>query len=397
MGENMPRAYFWLVLFVVLAPILAHAELGSGVFLEIQDGITHNCIDVTKYNVSMMLVTIQVNRTNTFWKKSKTLGAKFDVILLSQEGKPFIFPRGTQLSARDIIGDIALLPIKSSIMAKYSLVDDKPYVNVSLNLYVINIEKQSQAAGGIFQFIEFSKSLPLPPSPYIQGVQLFGEFAQKVVNENILSAEEKEPVAIFSFDLPSSDEDVQNCPLTGLREGINAVMFSYSGDPQDGVLPLEDYSKYCYFFESASARILYRPKKNNACDMNGEPTILRNPLVAFLVARWSKSPASARPVVMLPGLNPLELSQRQPTLTDTAVDLAVNRLAKTYEEDIKLKSANVKKIFEAINSREAKTASLQSVIENLHSANPATRVLETEAAVSLHLCSIAGIPAVECQ
>ena len=256
----MTHFHFVLALAVgsLLISSFANAQVGGGIFLDVQDGFSHHCIDVTKHDISVMLVTLQAKRINKFWKTSKTLGAKFDVIILNRDGKEFKFPRGTLLSAKDIVGDIALLPIRAPIMAKYSLngEDNKPYVNVSLDFYIINIEKLSEAVNGIFQFIEFSKSLPLPPNPYITGVQHFGDFAQKIVVENIRSVEEKEPAAKFSFDLPSSDRDVESCPSTALRNGLNAVMFSFDGDAQPGIIALEDYGKYCYSLERSSGRIL---------------------------------------------------------------------------------------------------------------------------------------------
>src|SRR5262249_38406171 len=282
-----------IVSFVsLLASHSSNAELGGGVFLQVQDSSSHSCIDITKYDVSMMVVALQAARTETWWKQSKTMGAKFDVVILNKEGKEFTFPRGALLSAKDIRGGIALLPIKYPIMSKYSLTGNQPYVNVSLNFYLISSETLSQPINGLLQFIEFSKSLPLPPNPYVQGVQHFANFAQRIFSDNVRTAEEREPVAIFSFDLPSSAEDVQHCPAQGLRQGINAVMFSHAGLIRDGFIPLGDYNRYCYEFDAVTGRILFRPKKPSGCDAQVPSTILRNPLVAFVVSRWSKNPGA---------------------------------------------------------------------------------------------------------
>src|SRR5262249_52879745 len=111
-------------------PLPANAQTGGGAFLAVEDGTSHSCIDVSKYNVSMMVVAIQAKRTDSFWKRSKTLGVKLDVVITNQDGKSFTFPRGIQMSAREISGDIATLPAKFTIMSKYILYSDKAYVNV---------------------------------------------------------------------------------------------------------------------------------------------------------------------------------------------------------------------------------------------------------------------------
>jgi hypothetical protein len=81
--------------------------------------------------------------------------------------------------------------------------------------------------------------VPLPPNPYVTGVQLFGDFAHKIVVETIRAAAEQEPGAQSSFDLASRASAVRTCPSTTLRHGLHAVMFSYDGDPQPGMIALE--------------------------------------------------------------------------------------------------------------------------------------------------------------
>lgn len=391
-----PRLVTLTVALFLIVATTCRADVGGGVLLQVQDSSAHACIDVTKYDVSMMLVALQAARTNTFWKQSKTMGAKFDVTFLNKEGKEFTFPRGALLSAKDISGDIALLPVSFPIMAKYSLMGEQPYVNVTLHFYLVNAETISQPVNAILGFIEFSKSLPIPPNPYVQGVQHFANFAQKIFSDNVRSAEEKNPVAIFSFDLPSSAEDVRDCPIAGLREGINAIMFSYAGLPEEGIIPLSDYSKYCYELESTSRRILYRPKKGDACDSQAPSAVLRNPLVAFVVSKWSKNPAATTAAAVLQEIKPAQRPQQQGlSITKGSADLVLSRLSRTDEAAADVKGVNVKTILDILNAGnlpdDARSAS------TLGDVNAPARVREAETAVNLHLCSLAGIAAFECQ
>jgi len=380
----------------LLASHSSNAEVGGGVFLQVEDSSSHSCIDITKYDVSMMVVALQAARTESWWKQSKTMGAKFDVVILNKEGKEFTFPRGALLSAKDIRGDIALLPIKYPIMSKYSLTGDQPYVNVSLNFYLISSETLSQPINGVLEFIEFSKSLPLPPNPYVQGVQHFADFAQKIFSANVRTAEEREPVAIFSFDLPSSVEDVRQCPGQGLREGINAVMFSHPGSTQDGFITLGDYTRYCYHFDAVAARILFRPKKPEGCDLQAPATPLRNPLVAFVVSRWSKNPAGTSSVAAVSSINPAMASPHGSSSISTSADLAVSKLNRGDAAAADVRSDNVRKILNVLNGG-ASTSDLRTTVESLGQTTNPARVREAETAINLHLCSLAGISPVECQ
>jgi hypothetical protein len=301
------------------------------------------------------------------------------------------------LSAKDISGDIALLPVTFPIMAKYPLMADHPYVNVTLNFYLINAETISQPVSAILEFIEFSKSLPIPPNPYVQGVQHFANFAQKLFDENVRSVEEKTPVAIFSFDLPSSDEDVRNCPLGGLREGLNAIMFSYPGSPQEGVIALAEYSKYCYELERASKRILYRPKKADSCDPQAPTAILRNPMVAFLVSKWSKNPAATTPADVLKGMTLARTPEQQRiSITSGIADLAVGRASRTDQGALDVRGINVQSILDTLNRGNSADA-LRAATERLGDGNSPARVREAETAISLQFCSVAGITASDCQ
>jgi hypothetical protein len=76
-----------IALLGTFAVNLCRADIGGGVLLQVEDGSTHACIDVTKYDVSMMLIALQAARTNTFWKQSKTIGAKFDVVFMRENSR----------------------------------------------------------------------------------------------------------------------------------------------------------------------------------------------------------------------------------------------------------------------------------------------------------------------
>jgi hypothetical protein len=284
LGDLMRSSITYAVAAFLSVSSAAKADgIGGGSFVPVEDGFRHECIDVSTKYVSMQVITLQAKRTNSWWKSSKSLGGKFDVTLTNADGKPFVFPRGTTLSAKNITGDVALLPVKFSLMSRYDLApQQKPFVSVGLGFYVVNLENKSGVIQGIQSFIDFSKTLPLPPNPYIQGLQFFGDFANKVMDENIQTQEEKDPVALFSYDLAQNADDVKNCPSVALRSGINAVLFELNGKVSDGVIPINDVNSYCYWYEAG--RLTFRAKSaDGSCAKIGPSKPILNPAVAFVV------------------------------------------------------------------------------------------------------------------
>lgn len=379
---------------------------GGGVFIPIHDGSSHRCIDVTKSTVSMSVFTAQLTRTDKFWKKSKSLGVKIDVKLLNQSGQAFVFPRGRQISVTSYKGDIGYLPMVFPITSKYSLInpiDTKAYVNIGLDVFVINIETKSGLAKGVSSFIDFSKHLPLPVNPYTQGVQLFGEFAQKIVEGDIQSADEKLPAAVFAFDLASSAADLSECENTTnspwlnpiLREGIVAVMWDYDGKPEDGFVRVSDVDKFCYY-PTASKRISYAPKVNGACPEEAPSKFLNNPLVAFVVNQYSKDPNTVKSF----DVNPIHKSMAQLTLTYATAEAVVQKAFAVDDTGEWMNSKMMKKYFDSITE-----GNLQTVFDremgktdqaSFPMVSPGVSVREVETAIAIHRCGLVGISANDC-
>jgi hypothetical protein len=392
----------------VAGPVASAQSLGGGAFIPVQDGSNHDCIDVTRSLVSISLVTAQIKRTNTFWATSKSLGVKIDLKLLNQASQAFDFPRGRQLSVSSYKGDIGLLPMVFPVMAKYPLVDatdKKAYVNVGLDVFLINIEGETSSAKAVLSFIDFSKNLPLPANPYSQGVQLFGEFAQKIIDANIQSAADRLPAATLSFDLASSSDDVAHCEqqrdaawrYPTLRDGIVAVMWDYEGRPEDGFVRVSDVDQYC-FYPTPARRIAFAAKINNACPPAAQARMLNNPLVAFAIDKWSLQPSTLTPSDFKVG--PLEGAVAKPALSFPSAEAVVHQQANTlaYVQGTPdsarfMNPTGLKAYFDAIN---AGTLDQQFSAASRESGPKAANVREAETAIALHRCGLLGIPAHDC-
>jgi hypothetical protein len=315
-------------------------------------------------------------------------------MIQNQSGAAFNFPRAKQLAVSSTRADIGLLPMRFQIMAKYSLAGSNrdPYVNVGLDLYLFRLESQSVGFKDLMALINFSSTLPLPPNPYIIGVEYFGKFAQQIVDQSIQNGDEKLPVASFSFDLATDDDQAgAKCPPQALRDGVQAVLFDYEGKPDDGMIKADESAKYCYWFNPGSNRIVYslRPVGGAACAgtaPNGANQ-LNNPLVAFLVSSW---PAPGVPQPQKLGTVP-----RATPTTKTLMKPMINSyVEKTRERSVGMQDIESAKVQTLFNALTEKTNLEKKEYQDLISQAKAG---DLAMALALKRCLIVGISPLHCE
>ena len=126
--------------------------------------------------------------------------------------------------------NIVTLPVVYQLLTKYSFINSinnppSPISNISLDIDFINIEKAGALTTAILSLIDFSKNLPVPPNPYSMGAQLFGQFANTLIQQAAAGSADDAPVATMSYDLSTLDA----CGSRELREGTTALIIDYSG------------------------------------------------------------------------------------------------------------------------------------------------------------------------
>lgn len=382
----------------------ALAAPGGGVRVAVEDITNHDCIDVSKNDVSIQTFALQAKRTRTFWSTSKLLGGKFDVILTNADGKPVTFPRGIQITAKDIHGDVAMLPVTYPVISMYALQETRKdpagketpayFKNIELDFYVINIEGTSSAAKNLFQLIDFAKSLPVPPNPYTQGINAFGDFAKKVVDLNVNSTEEKQPVAVYSFDLASTAAQARACPATGLREGINLILFEPTGSG-DGYIPIADVGKNCYWANAATSQIEYRPRIAGKCAANGPAKTVLNPLVALLVAKWVKADAVA--ALAVPNVNTASTAtfMKAPAISNDAITRLMAGEKGKFHPGVD--SGSVKSLTDIFNGRNGLVQFKNAIAPAGAPTISAAKAAQAQTAINIRNCALLGIKAENCK
>jgi hypothetical protein len=376
----------------------AQASTSGGAIVNIYDGSDHGCVDVSQNLVSVMLVNAQLQRSQSWWsalfKSKAALGVKFDVSIENNQGTSFDFPRAKQLAVSSTRSDIGYLPMRLSIMSKYPLIDDKKiaYKNTSIDLYLITLEKSSAAFSDVMMFVNFSSTLPLPPNPYITGVEYFGKFAQQIVNQSLSNGADQYPVASFSFDLAADADQAKPaaCPSTALREGVQAVVFDYDGKSSSDMISVVDVGKYCFWYSAPSRRVMFKTRDSAQCPatLPEDAKNLGNPLVAFIVSAWALPSANAKP--------PAEVANSQTpsnigTILSEASIATFARTAKVQSPaNLALNPAIVKDLFSGFT--QSKTSVSQRLDQALKKATPA----DVSAALALKRCAIVGVPPAEC-
>jgi hypothetical protein len=405
-----PLVFLHVILLTLTAPADAQAPVkinpSGGVFAPVDDSLPRQCININTSVVSMFLLDVKA-RQNTSWLpkwlvSTADLGVKINITLLDplSQNPSFTFPRAVKLKP---VGssNIVTLPLLYPLLTKFSFVNNAngpshPISNVSMDIDFINIEKSGALATVMSSLIDFSKSLPVPPNPYSAGVQLFGQFANNLIQQAAAGSADDTPIATVSYDLSNLD----TCGPRELMEGTTALLFDYQGNDTTGVIATADVTKYCLFLGSNN-QITYALKPQPAADcahqtgMAAVPkTQLNNPQVVFSVNSYLKqgAPAAVRQVPTTPSLaahalNSDVIRKEAQSLVQTHFGYDANQA--TAQKNIQSWNAVLEKGVSALPS------DLGSVNEGV-ARLPASRAIEYDTARSLARCQRVGIAENQC-
>jgi hypothetical protein len=195
------------------------ANPAGGTFIEIQDGLSRNCINVNNSLLSAYVVSVKATQ-NTSWLPSwivstKNVGVKVNTTFINQvaQNPAFNFPRAKSLRPTGST-NVVVLPLIMPLLQRYDLMDQttKPPVPIgglTIDVDFINVEQKGAAATVFGQLADFTKDLPIPPNPYTTGLQLFGNFANQVVEGavNADNAANSDDIGSFAYDLAAADDD----------------------------------------------------------------------------------------------------------------------------------------------------------------------------------------------
>jgi hypothetical protein len=215
---------------------------------------------------------------------TKEVGVKVNTTFLNSRAQApaFNFPRAKSLQPIGSTG-VVLLPLVMALLQRYDLTDQTsnspvPIGGFTFDVDFINVEKGGTSAAVLGQLSNFTKNLPIPPNPYTTGVQLFGYFANQMIDATIKSDMEANSVDIgsFAYDLATSDDECKNNPRA-LTEGTTGVIFDYPSANIAGVIKTSEVSKYCFKIDRQNI-VSFAPKSDENFDCSD---IVKTKLLAY--------------------------------------------------------------------------------------------------------------------
>jgi hypothetical protein len=403
----------------LILPHLACAQRGGattpdgGTFIEIKDGLPRSCINVSKSLVSAYVVAVKATQ-NTSWLPSwivstKNVGVRVNTTFLNATAQTaaFSFPKAKSLRP---VGstDVVTLPLIMELLQRYDLVDQSkspptPIGGVTFDVDFINVEQKGTAATVFSQLANFTKNLPIPANPYTTGVQLFGDFANQVLDSAVASdnSANSDDIGSFAYDLAQSDDECATNPRA-LTEGTTGIIYDYLGSDLAGIIKTGDEPWYCFSIKGSTVSYAAKPSTDFDClDEAKTKTLtyatLSNPQIIFSfnisgkagtgnVSRPVASSAPNVPAVSGPAI--AQLSQR----------LAAQLRATTPAETSALQS-NIAGWVEGIAKNrppvQAPTSQAGPSNGTAIELSP-TQAREYDAARALLRCARVGIPTQQC-
>jgi hypothetical protein len=412
------QAVRWLTIAIgvaasLIAPTSSAQVTGAnnpsgGRFVAVDDGVRRQCININTSVVSMFLLGVKA-RTHTSWlppwlSSSRDLGVKVNITMTDPltQNPTFTFPRAVKLKASGTT-NIVTLPIVYQLLTKYSFINSSnnppsPISNISLDIDFINIEKATALATTILSLIDFSKNLPVPPNPYSTGAQLFGQFANTLIQQAAAGSADAAPLATISYDLSTLD----GCGSRELREGTTALIIDYSGQDMDGVIATSDAEKYCYYYSEATREVTYAAKPQPAQDCS-QPTLagtprkpLNNPQIVYSVNSYARPGTTV--AVRAP---PSDAPKAAITLDNSAIARAAQQLQQErlgYDGDVAKAQGNIRAFGQALGEGlsglppELQGESHDQSLVRL----PASRAIEYDTARAIARCQRIGVSLDQC-
>lgn len=379
----------------------------GGRFVAVDDGVQRQCININSSVISMFVLGVKA-RTHTTWlptwiSSSRDIGVKVNITMTDPltQNPTFTFPRAVKLKPSGST-NIVTLPVVYQLLTKYSFINSSnnppsPISNISIDIDFINIEKTGALATAILALIDFSKNLPIPPNPYSTGAQLFGQFANTLIQQAAAGSADDAPIATISYDLSTLDA----CSSRELREGTTALIIDYTGQDMNGVIATSDAEKYCYYYSEATREVTYaaKPQRAQDCSQPGLAAAprksLNNPQIVYSINSYAR-PGTTVAVRALPGhtLNAIALDNA--AVGNAARHLQQERFG--YDGDLANAESNIKAFGQALSEgRSALPAELQGESHDHTLVRlPASRAIEYDTARAIARCQRIGVSPDQC-
>jgi hypothetical protein len=230
------------------------------------DGLPTQCIDASKDRVWLTLRRLITTKGGGWFRKDNSV----EVVINAQvrtdppPAKPLSFPLTTEAKFGDAPSGQFSVPIEYPIVSGLALTQgDVTYTGVGVAITLLNLQDRTKLGSALqaLSTITSSAKLPIPASPYTQGLTYLLDFANTAVTNDI-TAHNKDDKAVsgaldFNFDPDGK------CNGDFETTGTKAIIFS-AGIQGPGLIDIRQTGDYCWSADLTSTFVLKAAKKEGS-------------------------------------------------------------------------------------------------------------------------------------
>ena len=261
------------------------------------------CIHVKQDAVWLQFVNFVSNKEQDFLTKGTSVGVLLQTTIAGKTGgstASFTLPQILQYDVRAYREGGIEIPVKEPVIVDYILATKSDrYEDLHVSVKLLK-QVDANGFGTILNALtSVTGQLPLPPSPYTTGFQLFSKYAAQVVQNDIKgkNSNPNDPNLLDYGSLdanfsPSNDANACGAGSNFASTGVAVIVAaSAEGTADQGYL--QDVTRrgdYCWYAEvqNGDASIKFAPKKGDgSCDSTTYRT-LKNPHLAFILNAYKE-------------------------------------------------------------------------------------------------------------
>jgi hypothetical protein len=240
-----------LITMLSMAPAAAqNAHGGVPVRIPVADGVPSQCINGSTDRVWLTLRRLITSRNAGWFRKDNSVEVIINANVRTDPPapKPLSFPLTTQVKFGDVPTGQVSVPIEYPIVSGLVLTQgDVSYTGLGVEITLLNMQGQTKLGSAIqaLATITSSSKLPIPSSPYTQGLTYLLDFANTAItndiNANNKDDKDRSGALDFNFD-PDG-----RCKGDFESTGTKAIVYSTGGSvTDDSYVDINHTDVYCW-------------------------------------------------------------------------------------------------------------------------------------------------------
>lgn len=219
--------------------------------IRINDGTSTRCINSSSDRITMNLRRLVVKKDVGVFSEDKAAGILINTIISGDESngnsRKVSFPRVYTVAVSQYASGVISLPVEEKLFSKFYLSNNgNSYDTAELEFSVISKKDKTPLGIALVALEDISRNLPTPINPFSEGFKYFTQYANKVVNESLNSANNvsgisKEGKIVMNFSSTGTCTEEQE------HTGTIAVVKGDNGKESDGYVDIK--KTYCWVAE----------------------------------------------------------------------------------------------------------------------------------------------------